>query len=204
METVAGEKPLDFATSLIVIVWFLPLCRFTGLGASAGTTIILLESLMMQWALLKRTRHSGGTSNDSGSRKPRVFQTPNAMPRIIHALPSLRAGLLRFHHSPRQTKNPRIGGTKFSNPIPSSNVRKKDPTSTITPMKITLLRGTRCFSSTTPKKDFGNALLLPIPYSKRAAPICAPMPDPKLATSRVRPTIEKSGAHVRAAAKTYA
>src|SRR5690242_1557939 len=52
IETVAGENPLDFATSLIVIVWFFPLCRFTGLGASAGATIILLESLMMQWAPL--------------------------------------------------------------------------------------------------------------------------------------------------------
>src|SRR6267142_6412408 len=50
IETVAGEKPLDVATSLIVTVWFLPLCRFTGMSASAGATIILLESLMMQWA----------------------------------------------------------------------------------------------------------------------------------------------------------
>src|SRR5260370_42398188 len=98
MEPVAGEKPLDFATSLIVMVWFPPLCRFTGLGASAGMTIILLESRMMQWAILKPTRHSGGTSNERGSRKPRVFQTPNAMPRIIHALPSFRAdsGILRL------------------------------------------------------------------------------------------------------------
>src|SRR5229473_1864206 len=29
IETVAGEKPLDCATSRIVMVWFLPLCRFT-------------------------------------------------------------------------------------------------------------------------------------------------------------------------------
>jgi hypothetical protein len=48
IETVAGEKPLDFATSLIVMVWFLPLCRFTGMGASAGMTIILLEPLTTQ------------------------------------------------------------------------------------------------------------------------------------------------------------
>src|SRR5216684_703945 len=115
METVAGEKPLDFATSLIVMVWFLPLCRFTGLGASAGTTIILLESLMMQWALLKRKRHSGGTSNESGSRKPRVFQTPNAIPAAIQIEPTIMAGRLRFSHSARQIRNPSMGGIRFIN-----------------------------------------------------------------------------------------
>src|SRR6266446_1547475 len=34
METVAGEKPLDCATSLIVIVWCFPLCRLTKSGDS--------------------------------------------------------------------------------------------------------------------------------------------------------------------------
>src|ERR1700704_4197634 len=29
IETVAGEKPLAVATSLMVMVWFFPLCRFT-------------------------------------------------------------------------------------------------------------------------------------------------------------------------------
>src|SRR5258707_6811230 len=112
METVAGEKPLDFATSLIVIVWFLPLCRFTGLGASAGTTIILLESLVMQWALLKRTRHSGGTSNESGSRKPPAFQTPKAIPRIIHTPPRPFSGTTRPHHTASKIKNTRMSRQK--------------------------------------------------------------------------------------------
>src|SRR5229473_7852216 len=89
IETVAGEKPLDFATSLIVTVWLLPLCRFTGMSASAGATIILLESLMMQWAPRKRPAHSGGTSNDSGSRNQRVFHTPKAIPVIIQMAPMI-------------------------------------------------------------------------------------------------------------------
>src|SRR5712692_411758 len=52
IETVAGEKPLDFATSLIVMVWFFPLCRFTGMSTSAGMIIILLASLTTQWVRL--------------------------------------------------------------------------------------------------------------------------------------------------------
>src|SRR5579859_5348950 len=34
--------------------------------------------------------------------------------------------------------------------------------------------------------------------------MCAPMPDPKLATTSVTPSMLNSGAHVRAAAQTYA
>src|SRR4029077_10096205 len=113
IETVAGEKPLEFATSLIVMVWSFPLCRFTGLSASAGMTIILLESLMMQWALLRWTLHSGGASNESCSRKPRVFQTPNAMPAAIQIEPTIIAGRLRFSHSARQMENPKIGGIRL-------------------------------------------------------------------------------------------
>src|SRR5260370_27464970 len=52
IETVAGGKPLDFATSLIVMVWFFPLCRFTAMSTSAGMIIILLESLTPQWVRL--------------------------------------------------------------------------------------------------------------------------------------------------------
>src|SRR6266704_7171497 len=47
IETVAGEKPLDFATSLIVMVWFFPLCRFTESGVS-DSIIILPEPHNMQ------------------------------------------------------------------------------------------------------------------------------------------------------------
>src|ERR1700731_290506 len=113
IETVAGEKPLDFATSLMVMVWFFALCRLTGMCASAGMTIILLESLMLQWALLKRTPHSGGNSNESCSRNPRVFHTPNAMPAIIQIEPTIIAGRLRFSHSARQIRNPRMGGIRL-------------------------------------------------------------------------------------------
>src|SRR6266705_239173 len=56
METVAGEKPLACATSLIVTAWFFPLCRFTGIAASAGI-IILPEPSNMQ-----RVRAAPGTS----------------------------------------------------------------------------------------------------------------------------------------------
>src|SRR6266704_2077145 len=56
METVAGEKPLACATSLIVTAWFFPLCRFTGIAASAAI-IILPESSNMQ-----RVRLAAGTS----------------------------------------------------------------------------------------------------------------------------------------------
>src|SRR5580658_5651242 len=72
------------------------------------------------------------------------------------------------------------------------------------PTKKTLLRGTRCFASTTPKNDFGNALLRPIPKSNRAAPSCAPIPEPKLANRRVNPTTVNSGFHARPATQTYA
>ena len=37
------------------------------------------------------------------------------------------------------------------------------------------------------KKRFRKRLLRPMPYSSRAAPNCAPMPEPKFATSRVNP-----------------
>jgi len=37
----------------------------------------------------ERTRHSGGTSNDKRFAEHRVFQMPNAMPRIIQTLPRI-------------------------------------------------------------------------------------------------------------------
>src|SRR5438445_315334 len=115
--------------------------------------------------------YSAGISNDSGSRNQRVFQIPNATPTAIQMAPTTLAWLLRFHHSKPQTTNPTIGGIKFptvyffsctkyrmnadaftpinaisapklSSPIPCSNVKKNAPISTITPMKITLFRGT--------------------------------------------------------------
>src|SRR5882724_11938826 len=49
IDTVAGEKPLDFATSRIVMVWFFPLCLFNKSGVS-DFIIILPELPDMQWA----------------------------------------------------------------------------------------------------------------------------------------------------------
>ena len=43
-----------------------------------------------------------------------------------------------------------------------------------------------------------------MPYSNRAAPNCAPMPEPKLATTNVNPTMAKSGAQARPATKVKA
>jgi hypothetical protein len=40
METVAGEKPLAWATSLIVTIFTFPLCGFTGLDSSVGIIIL--------------------------------------------------------------------------------------------------------------------------------------------------------------------
>src|SRR6267378_616749 len=112
IETVAGEKPLDFATSRIVMVRFLLLTRFTGSGASTDI-IILLESPDMQWALLHSEPHSAGTSNESGSLKPRVFHTPKAMPTAIQIEPTIIAGRLKFSHNPKQMKKPAKGGMRF-------------------------------------------------------------------------------------------
>src|SRR5260370_1105719 len=57
--------------------------------------------------------HSGGASNESCSRNPRVFQTPNAMPAAIQIEPAIIAGRLRFSHSARQIINPRMGGIRL-------------------------------------------------------------------------------------------
>src|SRR5712692_2093069 len=59
METVAGEKPLLFATSRMVTAWPLPLCRFTGLGSSARM-IILRSSTKMQCFYSAATASFGG------------------------------------------------------------------------------------------------------------------------------------------------
>src|ERR1700730_9499140 len=123
METVAGEKPLDFATSRIVIVTFFPLCRFTAMGSSADI-IILLSLPNMQWALSGKSDHSAGTSNESWWRQTPVFQAPNAMPSIIQMPPRIFAGTLRPHHSPRQMKNPKIGGKKFDSFFSGSRTKE--------------------------------------------------------------------------------
>jgi len=67
---------------------------------------------MMQWAHTLE-RHSAVTSNESCSRNPRVFQTPNAMPAAIQMEPTIIAAGFKFSHSARQIKNPRIGGIRL-------------------------------------------------------------------------------------------
>src|SRR6516164_13441 len=57
--------------------------------------------------------HSGGTSKESCSRNPRVSHTPKATPATTQIEPTILAGWLRFHHNPRQIKNPAKGETKF-------------------------------------------------------------------------------------------
>src|SRR6266481_5050264 len=87
---------------------------------------------------------------------------------------------------------------------PATISSRKAPTSATPPTTKTLFRGMRCFSSTTPKNDFGRALLRPIPYRSRAAPICAPRPDPKFASKSVNPTIGNNGFQERPATYEYA
>src|SRR5438105_2258957 len=116
METVAGEKPLRLATSLMVTASDLLDERFTRFFVAASSGISLLDC---NGALFTGI-YSVGTSNDSCSRKPRVFQTPNAMPNAIQMVPRIFAGTLRLHHRPRQMKKPSMGGKKsvsfFSEP----------------------------------------------------------------------------------------
>src|SRR5712675_2591077 len=116
METVAGEKPLRFATSLMVTASDLLDERFTRFFVAASSGISLFDC---NGALFTGV-YSAGTSNDSCSRKPRVFQAPNAIPSAIQILPRIFAGTVRLHHSARQMKKPTIGGKKstifFSRP----------------------------------------------------------------------------------------
>src|ERR1700719_2421266 len=116
MDTVAGEKPLRFATSFMVTASDLLEERFTRFFVPASSGITLLDCNGAAFTGI----YSAGTSNDSCSRKPRVFQAPNAMPSAIQMVPRIFAGTVRLHHSARQMKKPRIGGKKsaifFSRP----------------------------------------------------------------------------------------
>src|SRR2546423_5157788 len=73
METVAGEKPLDFATSRIVIVWFFSLCLFTKTGFP-GCIIIRPEPPNMQPAL------PSAKSLLCGHFKRQLFPEPARLP----------------------------------------------------------------------------------------------------------------------------
>ena len=76
--------------------------------------------------------------------------------------------------------------TFYSPPrFPARTRRSRPPR----PPETRCSRGMRCFSSTAPKNFFGKALLRPMPYRRRAAPICEPRPEPKFASSSVNPTM---------------
>src|SRR5215467_1890091 len=111
METVAGEKPLELATSLMVTAADLADGRFTGLSvaASSGGFVPLGNG-----GGCFIPGYSAGNSKDSGFLNQLVFQIPKAIPSAIHTDPRIFAGTLKLHHKPRQMKKPRSGGTKFT------------------------------------------------------------------------------------------
>lgn len=76
IETVAGEKPLDFATSLIVMVWFFPLCRFTPALPERLSSGVCGSNCNVGGFTRSRSFYSAGASNDMVLRKPDVFQAP--------------------------------------------------------------------------------------------------------------------------------
>src|SRR5258707_755740 len=84
IETVAGEKPLDLATSLIVMVWFFPLCRLTAMSTSAGMTIMLPGSRMAQWVRLPLAAsfcgHLKGKLLPEAARFPHAESDPRGHP----------------------------------------------------------------------------------------------------------------------------
>src|ERR1019366_5972079 len=90
-----------------------------------------------------------------------------------------------------------ISAPKLSICAPRSKSSRKAPMRLATPTNMTLLRGTWCLGSIAPKNDLGSALLRPMPNSRRAAPSWAPIPEPKFATTKVNPTMPKSGVHFK-------
>src|SRR6476661_1472184 len=78
--------------------------------------------------------YSAGASKERGSRNPFVFHAPNAMPAAIQADPRIFARTLRFHHSPRQTKNPINGTAKFHTVLTRFFTKKCAKDDALTPM----------------------------------------------------------------------
>src|SRR5258708_15855098 len=174
-------------------------------------------------------------SNDTNSAlNPRVRTAPYASPSTIQTAPAVLAGWVRFIKSRRQTVNPRTGtrkllkslfrsrtkylvneaaltpmnasnAPKFNSSAARSKVRNVVPSIAHKPTNRTLFRGMRRLDSMAPKNDLGIALLRPIPYSRRAAPSCEPIPDPTVATRSV--TLMRLNSHwpaARPATETYA
>src|SRR5260370_13450229 len=105
IETVAGEKPLDFATSFIVMVWFFPLCRLTAMSTSEGMNIMLLGSLTAQWS-----RHPLAASfcgHLKGKLLPEATRLPHA-----ESYPRCHPDRARNHRVPAQVQRYRQADEK--------------------------------------------------------------------------------------------
>src|SRR5207248_3448113 len=72
METVAGEKPLRFATSFIVTASGLREDLFTILFVAASSGRFMFDCN----GVVFKVRYSGWASKDIALRKPEVFQAP--------------------------------------------------------------------------------------------------------------------------------
>src|SRR5207302_3481390 len=72
---------------------------------------------------LLQAAHSGGTSNESCSRNPRVFHTPNKIPASIQMDPTIFAERLRFSHRKKQMTKPNIGGMRFESAFRTNSPR---------------------------------------------------------------------------------
>src|SRR6266568_6001720 len=112
METVAGEKPLACATSLMVTAWFFPLCRFTGITVSAAIIILPASSNM------QRVRLAAGTS----FRRRLKGQLLAEAARFPHAKGDTRDHPDRTNNlrrpaqvqpQPEANQNPRTGGIRL-------------------------------------------------------------------------------------------
>jgi hypothetical protein len=93
METVAGEKPLKFATSLIVTASALLDERFTILLVAASSGKFMSDCN----GAVFTSPYSAGASNDIALRNPEVFQAPYNNPMVSHAAPRIFAGVLNSH-----------------------------------------------------------------------------------------------------------
>src|SRR5205814_767352 len=114
---------------------------------------------------LASASYSGGSSNESGSRNPRVFHTPKAMPVIIQIAPTIMAGVLKLSHSPRQIKKPSNGGSRFQIFLSWARTKYRISAATFTPMK----------AINAPK--FSNSA--PRPYDRKKAPMSTMAPTKK-------------------------
>src|SRR5260370_12520159 len=79
IETVAGEKPLDLATSLIVMVWVPPLCRFTPAPPEAlSSGVCAMNCNVRSFTGLRVLL--GGRFKSHGFTEPRCFPCPVNQP----------------------------------------------------------------------------------------------------------------------------